>query len=113
MIARSFPSSILLIGVTALLVSLAGCKKSPEPLPPVREYQMRGRVEGIELEKKRVIVAHEDIEGYMKAMTMGFSLPDDQVLQGLKSGDRIEAKLIYDSRTNLSWLEDVRPLGSE
>ncbi len=74
---------------------------------------MRGRVEGVELEKKRVIVAHEDIEGYMKAMTMGFSLPDEQVLQGLKSGDRIEAKLIYDSRTNLSWLENVRQLGSE
>ena len=96
-----------------LAVLLTGCQSksttpSPSAQPEVREYQMRGRVESIDLVKRRAIVAHEDIEGYMKAMTMGFSIPDEEVLKGLKSGDQIEARLIFDSRTNLSWLENVR-----
>jgi Cu/Ag efflux protein CusF len=44
----------------------------------------------------------------MNAMTMGFQIPDEQTLKSLKSGDQIEARLIFDSRTNLSWLENIR-----
>lgn len=93
----------LLIGT--ILVA-AGCRKE-QPKPDVREYQLRGRVESVDLVKKKVVVAHEEIEGYMKAMTMGFAVPDEKVLKTLNSGDRIEAKLIFDSRTSLAWLEQI------
>ena len=88
----------LLIG-TILVV--AGCRKE-QPKPDVREYRLRGRVESVDLVKKKVVVAHEEIEGYM-----GFAIPDEKVLKTLNSGDRIEAKLIFDSRTSLAWLEQI------
>ena len=73
----------------------------------LREYSLRGRVETIDLGRKRAVIAHEEIPGYMKPMTMGFSIPDEKVLSSLRAGDRIAARLLVDSRTNLSWLEGV------
>lgn len=96
--------SILLV----LVLCGSACKPAQAPLPEVREYQLKGRVESVDLAKKRAVVAHEEIKDYMKPMTMSFAIPDETVLKGLKSGDQIEAKLVYDSRTNLSWLENVR-----
>jgi Cu/Ag efflux protein CusF len=102
--------------ISALIIITVGlvvaCQSTAPAKPDVREYNLRGRVESIDLNKKRATIAHEEIDGYMKAMTMGFQIPDEQVLKSLKSGDRIEARLIYDSRTNLSWLENVRQTGT-
>lgn len=111
MMTRRLLLNIITGGLCGLALLLTGCQSRSTPPPAVREYQIRGRVESIDLEKRRAIVAHDDIEGYMKAMTMGFSIPDEEVLRGLKSGDQIEARLIFDSRTNLSWLENVRRTG--
>jgi len=98
-----------LSAIILLVAIAAGCSRSTAPTKPeVREYALRGRVESVDLAKKRAVISHEDIDGYMKAMTMGFQIPDEQALKSLKSGDRIEARLVYDSRTNLSWLENIR-----
>jgi Cu/Ag efflux protein CusF len=74
----------------------------------VRQYSLRGRVETIDLDRKRAVIAHEEVPGYMKPMTMGFSIPDEKALQSLHAGDRITARLLVDPRTNLSWLEGVQ-----
>jgi Cu/Ag efflux protein CusF len=55
-----------------------------------------------------VTIAHDEIKGYMDAMTMSFAVKDENVLRELKSGDRAQATLVYDSSTNLSWLEDLK-----
>jgi Cu/Ag efflux protein CusF len=44
----------------------------------------------------------------MDAMTMSFAVKDENVLKELKSGDQVQAILVYDSSTNLSWLEDLK-----
>lgn len=101
--ARQLMAAFLL---AASLIA-GGCRKDDKQLPAVREYRLRGRVESVDLVKKKVVVAHEDIEGYMKAMTMGFAVPDENALKMLNSGEKIEAKLIFDTRTNLTWLEQI------
>jgi Cu/Ag efflux protein CusF len=92
----------------ALSAGAAGCRARPTNQPVVRRYELKGRVESIDFNRKRLTVAHEEIKGYMDAMTMGFAVKDENVLRGLKSGDQVEAVLVYDSSTNLSWLEDVK-----
>ncbi len=102
--------SIFLISLLALLTIIGGCRSKEAPQPPVRDYQMRGRVESIDIARKRLTIAHEDIEGYMKAMTMSFAVPgeaDGQLLGQLKAGDRLEARVIHDTRTNLTWIEHL------
>ncbi len=98
----------LVIGLFACLVLGGGCSSEKPPGPVVQEFTLRGRVESIDLEKKRAIIAHGDIDGYMKAMTMPFAVPDEQMLKQLRSGDQIEGRLVRDTRSNLTWLENIR-----
>ncbi|MEZ4235875.1 MAG: copper-binding protein [Myxococcota bacterium] len=44
-----------------------------------------------------VVVAHDDIDGFMDAMTMPFHLADPAELQGLDPGDKIAATLVVAS----------------
>jgi protein SCO1 len=74
----------------------------------VRRYELKGRVESLDFNGKRLTVAHEAIKGYMEAMTMSFPVADENVLRELKSGDQVQAILIDDSSTSRKWLEDIK-----
>lgn len=100
------------VGLPVVMMLLAaGCSPEKPPAPAIQEFRLRGRVESIDPDKKRAVIAHENIDGYMKAMTMPFAVPDVEALKLLRSGDQIEARLIRDSRTNLSWLENIVRIG--
>ncbi|HMV87770.1 MAG TPA: c-type cytochrome [Blastocatellia bacterium] len=74
-------------------------KASPTPKPSAadeaeRRYSLTGKVVSIEPERKQVVIEHEEVKGYMEAMTMPFTLPDEKALGRLKKGDRIQATLV-------------------
>ena len=94
--------SLLLIAFTV------SCRSQRANEPVVRHYELKGRVESLDFDRKRVTVNHQEIKGYMDAMTMSFAVKDENVLKELKSGDQVQAILVYDSSTNLSWLEDLK-----
>ncbi len=66
---------------------------SPEQKRRVTTYQARGRVLEIDRNQNRVRIAHQDIPGFMQAMTMSFAVADDQLLEGLRPGDEVEFTL--------------------
>ncbi len=68
----------------------------PSPPPPQAEqrYLLKGKVIAVERELREVIVEHEEIKGYMEAMTMHFPLNDEKALGRIKKDDRIEATLV-------------------
>jgi Cu/Ag efflux protein CusF len=105
---QKLPITIIAIISLAAGFAAGGCRSQRVNEPVVRRYELKGRVESIDFDKKRVTIAHEDIKGYMDAMTMGFAVKDESVLRELKSGDRLQATLVYDSSTNLSWLEEIK-----
>jgi Cu/Ag efflux protein CusF len=98
--------------ISLILIALTVSCRSPQPAnePVVRRYEFKGRVESLDFNKKRVTVAHQEIKGYMEAMTMSFAVKDENVLRELKSGDQMQATLVFDSATNLSWLEEIKVL---
>lgn len=59
-----------------------------------RRYMLVGKIISIERELQQVVVEHDEVKGYMEAMTMPFPLKDDAVLSKLKKGDRIQATLV-------------------
>ena len=73
----------------------AGC--GPAPAPEVLTGE--GVVEKVVIPDRRVIVAHEDIPGFMDAMTMSFEVNKPSLLHKLKPGDHIRFTL---ERTNLT-----------
>lgn len=78
----------------------ATAKASPTPVPQAakpeaeKRYALKGKVTKVERELKQVVIEHEEVKGYMEAMTMPFPLTDEKVLGKLKAGDKIEATLV-------------------
>lgn len=73
--------------------------------PPAERYELKGSVIEVDVEGGRVTVAHDDIPGFMDAMTMPFSVVDRKLLPNMQPGDNLRATLVVQG--NAHWLEDV------
>lgn len=63
---------------------------SPTPNANAKVYGTRGVIKAFGADRKSVKIAHEDVPGYMKAMTMPFAVSSPNVLDGLKDGDAVD-----------------------
>ena len=73
----------------------------------IKQFHLQGRVEYIDQKNSGLTVAHEDIPGFMPAMSMLFKVKDKAVLQQLAIGDHIKAVLSYNQQTRETWLQDI------
>lgn len=92
------------IGATLLflLTSLPGCRERASE----RTYAIRGRVVAVAANRQSVTLAHEEIPGYMKAMTMPFPVKDPRVLEGIEPGDEVEGELVVTEEEG--WISRLR-----
>ena len=78
--------------------AIASSSPKPAQAPPApsaeQRYQLKGKVVAVERESRQVTIEHEEIKGYMGAMTMHFPLNDEKALGRMKKDDRIEATLV-------------------
>jgi Cu/Ag efflux protein CusF len=58
-----------------------------------RAWQSRGVVRAVLPELNVVVLSHEDLPGYMGAMTMGFRVHDPKLYEGLDIGDTVRFTL--------------------
>ncbi len=56
-------------------------------------FTFRGKVDSVDKAARRLSVTNEPIEGLMGTMTMGYSVDNNEVLDRVKAGDRITAKV--------------------
>ena len=96
-LASLFRVSAALFAV-ALALSACGGRRANE-----RRYELKGKVVGVDRAKGTVAVEHEEIKGYMAAMTMDFPLRDADALKVVEVGDRIQATLVVTD--DAFWLE--------
>jgi len=93
--------SVSWIATLAIALALAGCNRQP----PAREYELKGQILGIEAARNEVLIRHEDIKGFMPAMTMPFTVKDGGLLSGKEPGDLVTATLVVtDLNAHLSSL---------
>jgi protein SCO1 len=88
---------LLLLGL-----SLFGCRERTSE----RTYAIRGRVVAVAANRQSVTLAHEEIPGYMPAMTMPFPVKDPRVLDGVEPGDEVEGELRVTEREG--WIARLR-----
>ncbi|HEU5115187.1 MAG TPA: SCO family protein [Isosphaeraceae bacterium] len=106
------------IAVFTLLVGLPACSSQEPPEPSTRPEQARkdsgrirsflltGTVRQVDRDSGEVSIAHEEIAGFMPAMTMPFNLKGQEVLKELQVGDRVEGTLLVESsRSRLEGVE--------
>ena len=91
----------LLILLLLVCICFGGsCGRSNE-----QRYDLKGKVIVVEPDKHLVTVSHEEVKGFMPAMTMPFTVRSESDLQILAPEDQITATLVVDG--SHSWLEDL------
>ena len=70
-----------------------------------QRYKLKGKVVSVDKAAKKAEIAHEEIPGYMQAMTMKFAIKDDWVWDDLTVGSEIQADLVVDKGEY--WLEKL------
>ena len=119
---KSNARTLAAVGGLAVGLALGGCGQNEAPKPaavaaakatetPVvaERYPLAGEITGVDTARKVLVVHHEEIKGYMPAMTMEF-LVSAADLAAAKVGQRIRAEMIPskegDYRLEKIWPDD-------
>ncbi|HEV2882165.1 MAG TPA: SCO family protein [Pyrinomonadaceae bacterium] len=94
-------SALLLALFAAACAFLAGCGGAPDDSRAQR-YELKGKIVSFNKAQQQVVIQHEEVPGFMDAMTMPFTLREDSAFDVMRAGDRIQATLVVDDeRTRL------------
>ncbi len=99
---------------------MSGCQRSPDlsargvgstpTSTNQRVFQVKGVVVAVKLKEKSVEIKHEEIPGFMPAMTMPFEVKDANELTGIGPGDAVSFRMIVTDSEG--WIEQVRKTGA-
>jgi protein SCO1 len=108
--------TFLILNLAVVLVT--GCERSPG-VPPVaiatarrtneQMFQVKGVVLEVKPQEKSVTIKHEEVAGYMPAMTMPFDVKDTNELVGIEAGDPVLFRLIVTDTEG--WIDQIRKTG--
>jgi protein SCO1/2 len=91
----------VLFAVFSAFFLMTGCGRAPE-----KRFELKGKVVSINKAQRQVTIDHEQIPGFMDAMTMPYSVREDWVLEALAPGQTIQATLVVQG--DRSWIEGIR-----
>ncbi len=74
-----------------------------------RTYSARGVIRELESDGRTIKIRHDEIPGYMPAMTMPFAVRDTNELVGLTPGDTVSFRL--NVTTEDGWIDQLKKLG--
>lgn len=96
------------MGLRSLVVLAAAVVTMSCSTPPVqtREYPLTGTVVAVRPDHREVTVTHDEVKGFMDAMTMPFSVKEPSLVADLKPGDVIAATLVLTNEE--SYLTAIR-----
>jgi len=96
MARRDLVFLILAILATAIVGTLPAetWSQTNPPATQPKVYKLKGVVKSVDEKSRRVTVAHDDIPGFMAAMTMPYKVGKGEDLKKLNSGDKIQADVV-------------------
>ena len=89
---KSQPARVVIVIAVMLAVCLSSVQAQQSGK---KEHTFRGKVEKIDTKAKILTVNGENVEGWMAAMTMNYAVDKADVVDKVKVGDQITAK-VYD-----------------
>lgn len=93
--------------VVLLLLVVVGVSCSSEKRTT---YQVKGVIREITPDRKQAKIEHENIPGYMEAMTMMFDVKDSKELDGLQPNDQVTFRMTVTE--NDGWIDQVKKIGT-
>jgi protein SCO1/2 len=103
-------STVIRLRGLALMLAVftaAHCARSADATN-IRTFQVKGVIKTLKPAEKTAIIRHEEIPGYMAAMTMPFSVKDAGQLKELRSGDNVSFRYIV--TPDDEWIEAIARL---
>jgi protein SCO1 len=100
------PHLIFLSLMAPLALALTACSNRADQ----RTFPLHGQVQAIDAPRKLIIVKHEEIKGFMPAMTMPYEVEDAGALTQLAPGDLINSTLVVFS--NGAHLTAIKKVGT-
>lgn len=113
---RNLQSVLLLCGLIAMAT---GCSsgdlwktdtEATVEQSNMKTYDVRGRIVEVRNDGRTLVVDHEEIRGYMAAMTMPFTLGEGVSSSGLAAGDAVS--FTYHVSDSGMWIEGIEVLDS-
>ena len=101
----AFVSSTIALLIALVSTACQAPAAKQQASADAKQYELRGKVVAVDKAKRQATIAHDEIKGYMPAMTMEFPVKDDFVVKELNAGDMISATLIVDKDSY--WIEGV------
>src|SRR5438105_10555628 len=92
---------VIILLLSCITVLVAGCR--PRPSANEKRYPIKGKIVAVDKTDRTATIEHEDIVGYMPAMTMPFKIKNDADLEMMKPGDQVTGNLVIDDPS--SWVE--------
>jgi protein SCO1/2 len=97
-----------------LLAGSVGCDRSSPPAPAPtsqgeRVFDTRGVVRDIAASRRKAVIRHEEIPGYMPRMVMELTVRDTNEMVGIAIGDEITFRLHATADTH--WIDTIRRVG--
>src|SRR5687767_3107543 len=92
------------------LFLFTACERPPTETASAGEqrYDLKGKVISVDRANKKAKIDHEEIPGYMPAMTMDFPIRENWVWDDLAPGSEIRAQLVVDNAAKEPyWLEKI------
>jgi Cu/Ag efflux protein CusF len=80
-----------LIDVSAYVASL-------KPKTPSKSVSGVGKVIALLPDRQQIVLAHDEIKGFMDAMTMGYQVASSSLLTSVKAGDTVQFTIDTDTR---------------
>jgi protein SCO1 len=94
------------LALLAVLVAAASCSNA-------KTYEMRGQILAVNRDKMEILVKHEEIPGFMAAMTMPWKVQEANMLDTLGPGDLITSEIVVDNNqgvvTKITKLGTAKP----
>ncbi|HQU86809.1 MAG TPA: SCO family protein [Pyrinomonadaceae bacterium] len=100
----------LILFLTAVLLFTACQKQETQKASEnAKRYPFKGTIVSVDKTKKKAKIEHEEVKGFMDAMTMDFPIHEDWVWDDLVPGVGIQADLVVDNAgKDPYWLEGIK-----
>jgi protein SCO1/2 len=100
------------MGLKSLVVLAAAAAALSCSTPPVhtREFPLTGAIVSVRPDHREITVKHDEVKGFMDAMTMPFAVKEPSQVAGLRPGDLISATLVLTDEE--SYLTTIRRTGT-
>ena len=79
-----------------LLLTLAAAACNRTGSSDHKEYKLEGQILSVQADHTQAVIRHEDIPGFMSAMTMPYSVRDAKEFEHIAPGDLITATLVVE-----------------